>query len=80
MVGVGRHRGTWARWYGGQQLAPDGQKLAGPAATEGLLFFFPSSFCAAPPALVHLSFILTLSTLLRSVQGAPRARHDPDRV
>jgi len=26
------------RWYGGQQLAPDGQKLAEPAATAGLSF------------------------------------------
>lgn len=30
------------RWYGGQQLAPDGQKLAEPAATEGSPLFLSS--------------------------------------
>jgi len=46
---VGRHRGTCEGGTGAQQLAPDGQKLAEPAATAGLSSFSArrSFFCAA---------------------------------
>lgn len=80
MVGVGRHRGTWARWYGGQQLAPDGQKLAGPAATEGLLFFsivLLRRAARSRPPLIHPN-PFDAGTL--RPRRTPRARHDPDRV
>lgn len=60
--------GTWEGGYGGQQLAPDDQKLAGPAAAEGdPLFFLPSS-----SFFDTVSFISTLSNQSHHTRAYPR--------